>query len=591
MFYSEEVLNNIRDHTDIVKLISGYVNLKRSGSSYMGLCPFHDERSASFSVNPAGQYYHCFGCGKGGSAFKFLMEYENCTFSEAVERLAEAAGITLEKREATEEEKRQKSARERMYEINSAAAKYYYAALKDPRGAVGFKYFEGRGLSQDTIRNFALGFSFPEGGLIPYLKSQGFSDREMVDAGLARMDEKRGLSEYFWNRVIFPIVNPNKKVIGFGGRVMGDAKPKYLNSKENLIFEKGRNLYGLNLAKKSRSDFMILCEGYMDVISMHQAGFSMAVASLGTAMTPAQASLLKRYTKKLLLIYDSDEPGIKAAMRAIQICRSSGLVTKVVRLAPYKDPDEFIKAEGAESFSKRLAEAVNSFYFELEILERDFDMSDPGSRTEFVHEAARRLCVFEDELERDNYVTAVASKYSIEPEKLKSEVRKAFLVKENIPERPTLKTKEDMRQSETGETKTERLLLTALADHPELFDQIKKYVLPEDFEDDTNRKVAELLYKQLFEGIFAPAAIMDAFSQEDENDRISQIFNSRYDGVDSGREYDEYVSDLVRKVRAASLRRKIPDGSEDPLESLRQSQKQSDELKKIYISLGNISQI
>ena len=326
MRYSEDLIEEIRMKNDIVDVISGYVKLQRKGSSYFGLCPFHNEKSPSFSVSPAKQMYYCFGCGAGGNVFTFLMEYENFTFVEALRALAERAGVELPQLEYSKEAKEQADLKATLLEVNKLAAKYYYYQLRREGGAAAMAYLKGRKLSESTMNQFGLGYSdkFSD-DLYRYLKSKNYSDEILRQSGLFNVDERRGMYDKFWNRVIFPIMDVNHRVIGFGGRVMGDGKPKYLNSPETKIFDKSRNLYGLNLARTSRKKNLIICEGYMDVIAMHQAGFNNAVASLGTALTSQQASLLKRYTDEVLIIYDSDEAGTKAALRAIPMLKTAGL--------------------------------------------------------------------------------------------------------------------------------------------------------------------------------------------------------------------------------------------------------------------------
>ena len=302
MFYPEELIEEVRMKNDIVDVISGYVKLQKKGSSHFGLCPFHNEKSPSFSVSGSKQMYYCFGCGAGGNVFTFIMEYENFSFHEAVKFLADRAGVSLPTQEYSEEMKKKESKRARLLEVNKEAAKYFYYQLRSDRGAVGYKYLRSRQLSDETIKKFGLGFAnVTSNDLVKYLKSKGYDDKLIQEAGLASFDEKYGMHDKFWNRVMFPIQDSNHRVIGFGGRVMGDAKPKYLNSPETMIFDKSRNLYGLNFARSSRKNQFILCEGYMDVIALHQAGFTQAVASLGTAFTAGQANLLRRYTENVLL--------------------------------------------------------------------------------------------------------------------------------------------------------------------------------------------------------------------------------------------------------------------------------------------------
>ena len=315
-------------------------------------------------MSPSKQMYHCFGCGVSGNVITFVMEYENYSFREAVEMLADRSGVKLPKMEYSKEAKAKADRKAALLEINKLAANYFYYQLKQPRGKIGYDYLVKRKLTDETIRRFGLGFSNKiSDDLYRYLKSKGYEDELLKDTGLVTIEE-RGARDKFWNRVMFPIMDVNSRVIGFGGRVLGDGEPKYLNSPETMLFDKSRNLYGLNYARTSRKKYMMLCEGYMDVISMHQAGYTNAVASLGTALTEQHAALLKRYTDQVILTYDSDGAGVKAALRAIPILKRAGISTKVLNMRPYKDPDEFMKNLGAEEFEKRIETARNSFLYE-----------------------------------------------------------------------------------------------------------------------------------------------------------------------------------------------------------------------------------
>ena len=419
-FYSQELVEEVRSGSDIVDVISGYIKLQRKGSNYVGVCPFHNDRNPSMSVNQPRQIYHCFSCGAGGDVFKFVMEYENLTFPEAMKVLADRAGITLPEQDTSREARQQADLKAQIMELNKLAAKYYYYTLRQPAGKQGLDYLLGRQLTRETIQKFGLGYADKySSSLYQYLKSRGYSDSLLKESGLMQVDEKRGMYDKFWNRVIFPIMDTHNRVIGFGGRVMGDGKPKYLNSPETRVFDKSRNLYGLNYARTSREPCVLVCEGYMDVIAMHQAGFTNAVASLGTAFTAQHAILLKRYTSQVVLTYDSDGAGVKAALRAIPILKEVGITTKVINMKPYKDPDEFIKALGAEEYQKRIDGAENSFLFEIRILQQQYDMGDPESKTAFYNEVAKKLCGFSEKLERDNYIEAVAVKYMIAVEDMR----------------------------------------------------------------------------------------------------------------------------------------------------------------------------
>ena len=496
MYYSEELIEEIRSRNDIVDVISGYVRLQKKGSSYFGLCPFHNEKSPSFSVSRQKQMYYCFGCGAGGNVYTFLMEYENFSFVEAVKYLADRAGIELPEVEYSKEAKEKADLRASILEVNKLAAKYYYVQLKSERGKAAYTYLKDRKLSDETITAFGLGYSnkFSD-DLYKYLRKKGYSEELIRQAGLINTDEKQGVYDKFWNRVMFPIMDVNSRVIGFGGRVMGDAKPKYLNSPETPVFDKSRNLYGLNRARTSRKPYFLLCEGYMDVIALHQAGFTNAVASLGTALTPGHASLIKRYVREVYLTYDSDDAGTRAALRAVPILRDAGISAKVIRMDPYKDPDEFIKNLGAEEYEKRISEARNGFMFSIDMLSRDYDMGSPEGKTAFFRETAKRLMSFEDELERSNYIDAVASEYGVRRESLEKLVAKTAvssgLVKPAVrPRRAEGKEK----QKEDGTLTSQKILLTWLIDDASLFEKISHLVTPDDFTEDLYRTVAQLLY-------------------------------------------------------------------------------------------------
>ena len=528
MFYSDEIIEEVRMKNDIVDVISDYVKLQKKGSSYFGLCPFHNEKSPSFSVSPGKQMYYCFGCGAGGNVFTFIMEYENYTFVEALKYLAGRAGVTLPEAEYSKEARAAADLRTTLLEIQKKAAGFYYYQLRQDTGKQGMAYLKGRELSDETIHKFGLGCS-PKysGALYQYLKSKGYSDEHLKESGLFNIDERRGMQDKFWNRVMFPIMDVNNRVIGFGGRVMGDAKPKYLNSPETKIFDKSRNLYGLNIARTSRKPYLIVCEGYMDVIAMHQAGFTNAVASLGTALTSGHASLMRRYTKEVLLTYDSDEAGQKAALRGIPILKAAGIRPRVVNLAPYKDPDEFIKAEGKEAFEKRLDEAANAFLFEVKVLEKQYDLSDPEGKTEFFRETARKLLEFPEELERNNYMESLSRIYHIKFEDLRKMVNNMALggASTAVSKKPEARSRKKENKGDAGRT-AQKLMLTWLASYPAMFDTIAGYITPADFTTPLYHQVAELVFAQHEEGEVNPAKLLNQFSDSEEQKEVTSLFHA-----------------------------------------------------------------
>ena len=555
MRYSDDLVEEIRMKNDIVDVISGYVKLTRRGSSYFGLCPFHNEKSPSSSVSPGKQMYYCFGCGAGGNVFNFVMEYENYTFGEALKHLADRAGVQLPKIEYSGEAKKKAERRAALLEINKLAAGYFYYQLRRESGRQAHEYLTGRGLSEETIRKFGLGYSDKySDDLYKYLKSKNYSDELLRDSGLFNVDERRGMYDKFWNRVIFPIMDVNNRVIGFGGRVMGDGKPKYLNSPETKIFDKSRNLYGLNIARTTRKPQLLLCEGYMDVIALHQAGFDNAVASLGTSLTSGHASLLKRYTKEVYLTYDSDGAGVKAALRAIPILKEVGIITKVINMQPYKDPDEFIKALGAEEYQKRIDQAENSFLFEIRMLEQNYDMNDPESKTAFYNETARRLLAFPEELERNNYIQAVADKYRIGFEDLRKLVNNLAMAGSGITKAAPLKSGIHEKKKEDGMKQSQKLLLTWLIEDTRLFDSIKGWITEEDFTEPLYRKAAQELFTQYGEsGQVNPAKIISRFQEEEEQKEIAGLFNAKIHEVETKQDKEKALKETIERIKENSI--------------------------------------
>lgn len=590
MYYTEEQIEEVRSKSDIVQIIGRYVNLKRTGSSYVGLCPFHSEKSPSFNVSPSRQMYKCFGCGVAGNVITFIMEYENYTFPEAMEFLAEQAGVTISKSELSPEMKREKNLRTELVQINAKAASYYYAKLKSPAGKTGYEYFLSRGLSEETIRHFGLGYAGQGGSeLYRYLKKQGYADQVLKETGLFKMDE-RGVYDKFWNRVMFPIMDINNRVIGFGGRVMGDAKPKYLNSPETKLFNKSKNLFGLNYAKLGKKKNIILCEGYMDVIAMHQAGFTNAVASLGTAFTSEQAVILRRYTDEVLLTYDSDQAGVKAALRAIPMLRDAGINARIVHMEPYKDPDEFIKGLGSEEFEKRMAEAQNAFLFEIDVLRKSYDISDPEQKTKFDHEMAAKLLVFEDKVQRDNYIETLSAKYSIKKEDLRGLVIKSAnripANKGNANVHSEGYNRNIKKVKESGIEHSYKLLLSWLADEPNLFDDVSKIINKDDFEEEPYRKAAALLYEQFENGEVIPARIINYFEEADEQKAIADIFQTTFKVKMEKDDMEKALNEIVYKIKKYSIDKKLKNMTDiNNLQNLMIEKNKLQNREKMHISL------
>ena len=556
--YSREVIDEVISRNDIVDVISGYVKLKKNGSSYTGLCPFHNEKSPSFSVSGQRQLYHCFGCGAGGNVITFVMEYENFTFPEAVKLLADRAGVDLPVMEYSGDDRRERDIKTKLLEINKIAATFYYHQLKSPAGQDGLAYLKGRQLSDKTINTFGLGFA-PKltGDLYRMLKEKGYDDEILKESGLFTYE--KGVREKFWNRVIFPIMDINNKVIGFGGRVMGDGKPKYLNSPETKLFDKSKNLYGLNVARSARKNNLIICEGYMDVISMHQAGFNQAVASLGTALTPGHARLMKRYTDNVLITYDSDEAGVKAALRAIPILKEAGLSTRVINMRPYKDPDEFIKALGAEAFQERIDKAENSFMYEIGIIEKNYNRSDPESETAFEREVAKKLAAFSEKLERDNYMKAVCRQFMIPEDGMRQMVirigSQGGIITNNVT--PVRRAEPVRKKKEDGVRQAEKILLTWMIEDGDIYDKVREYIQPEDFIDPLFKDVAAKIYEQYESGSINPAAIIGSYSDGEMQSAIAAMFSAELSDSLSQSEREKTLNDTVLRVKKSSLDYKL----------------------------------
>ena len=560
MYYPDDIVEEVRIRSDIVSVIGSYIRLKKSGSNHMGLCPFHNEKSPSFSVSQSKQMYHCFGCGAGGNVYTFIMEYENYTFVEALKFLAERAGINLPEQEYSAAMKRQSDLKNRLMEISKEAGKYYYYQLKSERGQAARRYLHNRGMTEDTIKAFGLGYAnrFSD-DLYKYLKGRGYEDELLKQSGLVSFDEVRGGHDKFWDRIMFPIMDPNNRIVGFGGRIMGDGMPKYLNSPESVIFDKSRILYGLNMARRSRESYFLICEGYMDVMALHQAGFTNAVAALGTAFTEHHANLIKRYTKEVLLTFDSDGAGRQAALRAIPILRDAGLSVKVVNMEPYKDPDDFIKSLGADEYKKRIDEAKNSFFFEIDMLQRNYNLEDPEEKTRFFNETAKKLLYFTEELERNFYLDAVAKAYNIDAvllQKLVNKLGYGAYRKESVAEKKTYSPSKGKKSGDDGISKIQKLLITWLTEEPSLFDKLKSIIAPEDFAEGIYADVAGLVFEEYGkESQVIPAKIISCFHNLDEQSEVASLFNAGLLGEMQDADRQKALFDTVYRLKEDSLNR------------------------------------
>ena len=617
MYYPEELVEEVRQKNDIVDVVSGYVRIKQKGANYVGLCPFHNEKTGSFSVSPSRQIFKCFGCGIGGNVFTFVMQYENYTFVEAMKMLAERAGIKLPEAEYDENAKKAMNKKARIMELNKDAANYFYFQLRAPQGEVGMRYFKNRELSDETMKKFALGYAnVKSDDLVLYLKSKGYTDNEIVDSGVASFHEKYGLHDKFWNRVMFPIQDINNKVIGFGGRVIGEGEPKYLNSPETIVFDKSRNLYGMNFARTSRKGYLILCEGYMDVIAMHQAGFTEAVASLGTAFTGGQAAILRRYADQIILAYDSDGAGTKAALRAIDILRNYGMTGRILHLEPYKDPDEFIKNLGREAFEERIQNAEDSFRFELRMMEKGYDLKSPESKLKFRKALVEKMYTLSDQFEDIKpFIELVCEIYHFGYDEMCSSV--ASYGNSSQAKMSTVRRQEETevkrnKKKEDPVLYNQKVLLTWLVDEPSLYGKIKDYITVEDFSEGIYRKAAERLMQALENGeVPNPGAIMTSLqasedTNEEEQLEIASLFCtkitdklSRMKGTtevdldtqakifDSVNDKERALSDILVTIKRATMQRVTDHANADPeaFKKIVSIKKTIEKIQKTHISL------
>ena len=589
MYYSDEVIDEVISRNDIVNVISGYVSLRKKGRTFEACCPFHHEKTPSFKVDRDKQLYHCFGCGAGGNVFTFIMEYENMSFPEAVQYLADKAGMTLPESNQSGQDASREKYKILLRDMNKTAAAYFHYIMRHTEhGKKAYEYFKGRGLSDETINQFGLGYAdIYRDDLYRYLKGKGYTDAELKDSGLVLIDEKNGGSDKFWNRAMIPILDINGKVIGFGGRVMGDGKPKYINTSDTVVFDKSRNLFAMNIARRSRRKGFICCEGYMDVISMHQAGFDNAVASLGTAFTFGHANILKRYTNEVYLAYDSDGAGVAATLKVISIMREVGISARVINMRPHKDPDEFIQTLGSEAFEERIKNAESAIMFEVRMLSEQYNLNDPEERTSFHNETAKRLAQIEEVLERNNYIEAVSNLYHIDKAGLADLVHKygiAGVPRSEIVEREERRAEHESRAADPAKNKPMKLLLTWMVNEPGLFQKLDGIIDETCFEDGVYRVVADKLYFQYREnGRVEPASIVTTFESLEEQRLVAEMLQTNI-GIDmTQEEINNAVTDVVKKISLSSIEDKL--AKTNDISEMQSLIRAKANLTKLHISL------
>ena len=549
--YSEEILNEVRQSNDIVDVISQYVHLKRSGRNFFGLCPFHNEKSPSFSVSPDKQIFHCFGCGVGGNVITFVSQIEGLNFVETVQMLAERANIQLPTLQNNGDTQRE-ILKDKVYKVNEFTAEYYHQNLYKPQAKMAQEYVKKRQLTNETLKSFRIGFSGKFDELYQELKKQGFQEQEILESGLVNKNERGQYIDRYRNRLMFPICDARGRVIAFGGRVLDDSKPKYINSPENVVYSKGRHLFGLNVAKKGDTKKLLIVEGYMDVISLHQRGITNVVAPLGTALTEQQGWLLRKNSEQIILSFDSDDAGIKAKLRAIDILQNMGCDLRVIQLEGAKDPDEYILKYGNMRFQNVIDKAFSVVEFKVKILKKELDLDNTNDKIKFLNEIAKLISKVDNTMEREVYIEKIAKEYDISKEAIYAEVNKLTYKNdksEKILEKAkpiiTHKKVETKEVSQAIKRRENTIISILLSGDLSIFEIIKQNIKPEDFQDKINHEIAKKLYEEFEKGNSNINGIIDTLEQEQQN-QITMIMAEDYEIEDLEKAIDDIIQAYKR---------------------------------------------
>lgn len=557
MRLSDDFISEVKYRNDLGELAASYMQLKRRGRNLVGLCPFHGEKTPSFNIYTENGSFYCFGCGTGGDVITFVMKIENLDYLEAVKFLAQRAGMSMPEDDYDDSMSR---LRTRIYEANREAARFYYRKLGEREGAEGLAYLRGRGLADSTIRHFGLGFA-PESrfSLGDYLLSKGFTEAELIAANLVfKSRSGRGVVDRFYNRVMFPIIDVRGNVIAFGGRIMTDQKPKYLNTSDTIVFNKSYNLFSLNNAKNSKSRAFILCEGYMDVISLNQAGFTEAIATLGTALTMDQATLLKRYCDEVIICYDADEAGQKATSRAIGILRSAGLVVRVLRIPDGKDPDEFIRRHGDKghaAFKNLLESSGNDVEYRMLQLKSGFDMTSPQGKLGYLNEGVKMLSELDNPMERDIYASKLSDETDVAKPSIMEQINRLTRRKHAARRKDDFKkmqkdlsARDDrinpQHYANLRAATAEENLIAFLVNNPDKLGYIEKHLNAEQFVTEFNRKLYLYFYNRIKDKKDPMTAISADFTA-DEVSKIYRIVNSYSTIQSTPQALDEYINTIL----------------------------------------------
>ena len=589
--YSDEIINEVRQANDIVDIISQYVHLKRSGRNFFGLCPFHNEKSPSFSVSPDKQIFHCFGCGVGGNVFSFITKIEGINFVEAVQMLAERANIQLPTLQDNADSQREEL-KAKVYKVNEFTAEFYHQNLYKTQAKIAQEYVKKRQLSNETLKAFKIGFSGKFDELYKELKNQGFGEREILESGLVNKNERGQYIDRYRNRLMFPICDTRGRVIAFGGRVLDDSKPKYINSPENVVYSKGRNLFGLNVAKKGDLKRILIVEGYMDVISLHQRGITNVVAPLGTALTEQQGWLLRKNSEQIILSFDSGEAGLKAKLRALDVLQNMGCDIRILQMEGAKDPDEYIIKYGNARFNNLVDKALSVIEFKVKILKKDLNLENTNDKIKFLNEIAKLISNVDNTIEREVYIEKIAKEYDISKEAIYSEVNKLTyknVKSEKILEKPkpviTHQKKEEQIIPEAIKRRENTVISLLLTGDLNIFEIIRQNIKVEDFQYDVNKKIAQKLYEEFETGNSNINAIIDNLEQEEQN-HITMIMSEDYEITDIEKAIDDIVQ-AYEKEKLNSRKFEILDLLDKDLE-INQKKELEKELSNIIIRLAKI---
>ena len=590
--YSDEIIEEVRQTNDIVDVISQYVRLKRSCRNYFGLCPFHNVKSPSFSVSPDKQIFHCFGCGVGGNVFTFLTKIEGIGFVEAVQTLAERANIQLPTLESSGDSKKEEL-KTKVYKVNEFTANFYHENLYKPDAKIAQEYVKKRKLTNDTLKSFKIGFSGKFDELYRALKQNGFEDREILESGLVNRNDNGRYIDRYRNRLMFPICDVRGRVIAFGGRVLDDSKPKYINSPENIVYSKGRHLFGLNVAKKyDIKKNLLIVEGYMDVISLHQRGIHNVVASLGTAMTQQQGYLLRNSTEQIILSYDSDEAGLNAKLRALEILQNMGCDIRVLQMEGAKDPDEFVIKYGNARFQALIDKALSVVEFKVKVLKQRLNLDNTSDKIKFLNEIAKLIAKVENTMEREVYIEKISKEYDVSKEAIYAEVNKLTYKQRNTEKaleksRPVIlhKKNEETNVPEATKRRENTILSILLIGELSIFNTIKQNIKIEDFKYPLNKQIAKKLYEEFEKGNININGIIDNLNEEEQN-HITMIMAEDY-GIEN---LEKAINDIIQNYEKEKLNERKFEILELLEEDLEKDEKISleKELSDIIIKLAKI---